>query len=850
VTALRVRLLVPGVVLALGGLCGLLAGLVRADILQLAGGDLPLLLVGAGPFLELLAGVGSTVAFPMMKESLAATLTFGQLHQGLPWVQVSLAAWFLGWGLIAASYRAVATAARVPSAAVGSPLYPRLAQYKDFYWGTLAAYGFGVLLAEVVFLGAYLLMVSPSPGPGQPAGTGGLPAVWAFVWALLFAASTSFAGGFLGAANSKRLSTPEATIALLYFGLPIPVVLTAMHHVSALMLKVGYRLREVIYLSSLLGDARPELGYWLIFGALALALFLGINFGFVATSSGRLDLRTSYEMFVASRHVAVFRWRLLLGAFGVLILGILPPLILFAIVSAAEAAVERTRVRKLGLEDPLLAAEALNELKSRAQTPTAMMTALSVGGVGVGVMALIIVLSVMSGFEADLQKKILGTNAHGVVLKYTPEMPEYLEAMQKIEGTRGLAGQTPFIVGEVMVSSEANISGAMIKGIDPQTVGSVTDLAESVMAPPDSLAACQGVNEGAACRFSLKGTRFEGRCHANALESPMACLPSGAGLLYGLEQPELIGASRLTPSGGAAFDDHPADGTHAVGKGDIIRDPLIDAPPPSAADDVVLPGLIVGRELALNLKVVVGDRVNVVSPIGGELGPQGPMPKSRPFRVAGIFYSGMFEYDSKFVYIHLKEAQSFFGVKGATGLEVKVTDVDNARGVMKSINDTLGGYPFRVKDWGEMNRNLFAALRLEKLVMGIILSIIVIVAAGLIVATVIMLVLEKRKEIAVLKALGVSDGGIVKIFLSEGLQIGVAGGLLGLVAGLAWCLFIERVGIKLDPQVYYIPALPVRIEPFQTALSVVIAVLVTFLASIYPALKASQVEPVDGLKSE
>jgi lipoprotein-releasing system permease protein len=126
--------------------------------------------------------------------------------------------------------------------------------------------------------------------------------------------------------------------------------------------------------------------------------------------------------------------------------------------------------------------------------------------------------------------------------------------------------------------------------------------------------------------------------------------------------------------------------------------------------------------------------------------------------------------------------------------------------------------------------------------MGIILSIIVIVAAGLIVATVIMLVLEKRKEISVLKALGVPDGGIVKIFLAEGLQIGIAGGLLGLISGLAWCWFIEKVGLKLDPEVYYIPSLPVKVEP--------VAVLVTYVASIYPALKASRVEPVEGLKAE
>jgi len=246
----------------------------------------------------------------------------------------------------------------------------------------------------------------------------------------------------------------------------------------------------------------------------------------------------------------------------------------------------------------------------------------------------------------------------------------------------------------------------------------------------------------------------------------------------------------------------------------------------------------------------VGDKVNIVSPLGTELGPQGPIPKSRVFRVAGVFYSGMYEYDAKFVYIYLDEAAKFFDVKGANGIDLKVADIDDARHLASEVVRKLGGYPYRARDWSETNRNLFSALRLEKLVMGIILSIIIIVAAGLIVATVIMLVLEKRKEISVLKALGVPDGGIVKIFLAEGLQIGVAGGLLGLMSGLAWCLFIEKVGIKLDPQVYYIPALPVKIEFVQTTLAVVIAVLVTYLASIYPALKASSVEPVEGLKAE
>lgn len=777
------------------GAVAIVVGGVRAGLGEALAADLASLFVGWAQVLPPLVGAGAVgTALGVFAKPLGATPA-----DGLWLIGPGVVGWTVGWALLARGLQGGVKAVSPPSAAVGAPLYSKLAKAKDFHWDALAAYGFGVLLAEVAFVLAYVMLVAP--GAGKPNAGGGLSPVWAFSVAFTVAVLVAFAGGFLGAASSKRLATPEATAALLYFGLPIPVVLSAMHSVPALMTSIGYRLKEVVYLSSLLGETRPELGYWLVFAALALALFLGINFGFVANSSGKFDLRTSYEAFVSARHVSVFRPRLLLGVFGVLILGIVPPLIAFAIVSAAQAAADRTRIRKLGLQDPLLAAEALNELKLRQQTPTAMMTALSVGGVGVGVMALIIVLSVMSGFEADLQKKILGTNAHGVVMKYSLDMPEYADVMDKIGQVRGVAGQTPFILNEVMVSSEGNISGSMIKGIDPKTVGSVTDL-------------------------------------------PSYMLPGGS--LDGLEDPSKIHVKRLSPP--------PAPTSDVPGVvPDIERDPMIDAPAPEEDEDkaaATMPGIVLGRELASSLKVVVGDRLNVVSPLGGELGPQGPMPKSRPFRVAGIFYSGMYEYDSKFVYIHLKEAQTFFGVKGASGVEIKVADVDDARAIMRRIYDALDGWPYRTKDWGEMNRNLFAALRLEKLVMGIILSIIIIVAAGLIVATVIMLVLEKRKEIAVLKALGVPDGGIVKIFLGEGLQIGIAGGVLGLVAGLAWCLFIERVGIKLDPQVYYIPSLPVRIEPVQTVLSVIIAVLITFLASIYPALKAAQVEPVDGLKSE
>jgi len=715
----------------------------------------------------------------------AAISLFRATHPGptvallLPWkwLLAGGASWALGFLVLALSIQRVRVVDEAPSAAARAPLYPPLAAWRDFSVGTFAAYAAAVLGSEVVLVLLQTFLASGSRGLGMAPSS-------AFVLSLLAAVLVAFTGGALGASRARRLAAPEATLAVLYLGTPLPLLLTLLPAFPRLSVWVGYRMREVVYLAELIG--RPEIAYWLTFTLLVLALALGILSGFVAGGSGTLDLRTGFELFVSTRHVQVFRPRLLLGTLAVLLLGVVPPLLVLGVLRAVDAAVERTRIRTLGLKDPMLAAAAQRAWAEKAQSATAMMTALSVGGVGVGVMALIIVLSVMSGFEGDLQTKILGTNAHVVVLKYTDNgaMPEYPEVVKKVEGIRGVVGVTPFIFGQVMIASEGNVDGTIIKGIDPETVGKVTDLPRNV-------------------------------------------LPGGS--IDWLTNP--AGIPVRQPSRAESEDDA------------VIRRK-------KGAEEPVLPGILLGRELAASLRVLVGDRLTAISPLGGGMGPTGPVPKSRAFRVAGIFYTGMYEYDSKFAYLSLKEAANFLDVKGATGVEMKVADVDDARRIAGSVLQALDGYPYRTKDWGEMNRNLFSALRLEKLVMGIILTIIIIVAAGLIVATVTMLVLEKRKEISVLKALGVPDSGVVKIFLAEGLQIGVAGGLLGLLSGLAWCLFIEKVGLRLDPQVYYIHSLPVKVELLQTLLAVVIAVLISFLASVFPALRASRVEPVEGLKAE
>jgi lipoprotein-releasing system permease protein len=259
---------------------------------------------------------------------------------------------------------------------------------------------------------------------------------------------------------------------------------------------------------------------------------------------------------------------------------------------------------------------------------------------------------------------------------------------------------------------------------------------------------------------------------------------------------------------------------------------------------------VVGRELARSLRVFVGDQVNVVSPFG-DLGPAGPQPKSRPFRVAAIFYSGMYEYDSKFAYMDLGEAQRFFGAGDTiTGLELRVNDVDQARAVMGKVVFALGGWPFRAKDWGELNRSLFSALQMEKVVMAVILGFIVLVATFTILATLVMLVLEKRKEIGVLKSMGAGVPSVMKIFVIEGVVIGAVGTAFGLLLGYGSCLVIDKVGIPLDPEVYYISNLPVVIDPSQFTLVALAALVLSYLATLYPATKAARLNPVDGLRSE
>ncbi len=408
-------------------------------------------------------------------------------------------------------------------------------------------------------------------------------------------------------------------------------------------------------------------------GALA---FLGSTASYVFTGSGRLDASFGYELYIARSHLRLTP-RMLAALFLIVVTGVVPGLLAAVGWSLWRDAAERRAARRgEPHERPRLAA-------------TMLMTLISIGGVATGVWALTVVLSVMSGFEADLKKKILGAHAHGVVLKYGQnDFTEWKEVRDRVLGVPGVAAATPFLYNEVMLSAGNNLTGSILKGIDPVTIGRVTDLPRDMEEGTTRVADATRRDPGAAALARRRS------------------------------------ATRSTAPGSG-----PPRPRRRAGRGRAPREEL--------------PGIVVGRELARSLRAGIGDVVNVVSPFG-DIGPAGPQPKSRAFRVAGIFFSGMYEYDAKFAYLDLAEAQRFFGTGASvTGLELKVADVDAARPVMRRVLAALEGYPYRTKDWGEMNRNLFSALAMEKIVMAVILGFIVLVASFIIVATLVMLVLEK-----------------------------------------------------------------------------------------------------------
>jgi len=392
------------------------------------------------------------------------------------------------------------------------------------------------------------------------------------------------------------------------------------------------------------------------------------------------------------------------------------------------------------------------------QTFISLITLLSIAGVTVGVMALIVVIAVMAGFEADLKSRILGVESHVVIMRHGGQFNDYRRVLKAVENEEGVEAATPFVYSQVMLRSSSGVSGAVLRGVDPASAGRVIS--------------------------NLDSRKLQRR----------------------------------------------------------------KAPETAGGEPVAIPGIILGKELAKNLRLRKGDRVHLISP-RGMLSPIGHLPGMKRFEVVGLFESGMYEFDGTFAYVRLNDAQRLQKMgEAVTGIEIRVKNIDQAGEIAGRIIKKLG-FPYWARDWTQMNRNLFSALKLEKTVMFIILALIILVAAFNIASSLIMMVMQKTRDIAILKAMGATDKSIKRIFVFKGMVIGVLGTVMGVCLGFLLCTILENYPfIELPGDIYYITTLPVKLKALDVLTIAASALAICFVATLYPAHQASRLDPVDAIR--
>ena len=517
---------------------------------------------------------------------------------------------------------------------------------------------------------------------------------------------------------------------------------------------------------------------------------------------------------------------------------------------------------------------ALRYIGSKKRNMISISTALAIGGVTLGVAALTIVLSVTGGFLDQFREKILGVNAHVLVLKYSIDFREYREIMAKVEHVPGVVAAEPFVINPMMVThGDRTATGVLLKGVDPELMARVLDLPEHIISgslaglrrpgakPPerqfdpvrddplreDFPHVSRDADGGADTLLQWMRREVEGETQfADAgaggpavagsapehHESPRAAARMG---------PAPVGA--VTPSGGYKSQ-LPDD--------DFVPDSIDPDPCKSAEEVARMPGIVLGRTLAKQLSVDLGDCVQVTSPqIGISFGSGARSPIAKQFRVSAVCEAGFDQYDSKLVYTDLYEAQAFYEYgDSVTGVEMRVKDIDRAHDVSRRIDALLNNGIYHTMDWRELNHGLFTALFLQQILMSGVLALIILVAACSVIATIIMIVLEKKREIALLKALGAKKGAILRIFLYHGGLIGLAGASIGVALGGLFCRLLMLYRFPLDPKVYFISGLPVSIRLIWFVLPPVAAIGICLVATIFPALYAARLRPADGLRAE
>ncbi len=514
-------------------------------------------------------------------------------------------------------------------------------------------------------------------------------------------------------------------------------------------------------------------------------------------------------------------------------------------------------------------------------------TTVPLGGVWLGTAALVFVLAVMNGFESDLRDKILGSNAHLQIAREDGDFTEWRQVKAQIDRVPGVLASTPFAVSEVVIAADNNGNNVIIKGIDPATVGSVTQLVRDIEPKDDREEQAAAMKRLEPLADDLDRKVPQGKPTPGAIDPSPADMPAAA-------DPIDYSKPRVLPS--TVDDDKDDRGAHpgsdaegsagsaaAAPPAPTVVDPApkdlltTDEPPADYsyqdsevanvrthdADDIdedgsmaahrtrSLSGVLVGRELSKQMHLYRGKEVRVVSPLSDPSNPDAtgtPIPYNRDFRVAGFFFTGMYEYDLKYVYVTLEALQNFLDRGDAVdGIEVRIESPDDSEDYVKRIGELLGPQ-YRVQDWRELNHSLFSALKLEKIAMFFVLGIVILVASFSIIGNLIMVVVEKAKEIALLKTLGASDAGLMHVFAIQGLMIGIVGTALGVATGVIGCVIGQRVGIPLNPDVYYIDKLPMNLELGPVAITSIAGVAISVAATFYPALLAARVRPAAGLR--
>ncbi len=406
---------------------------------------------------------------------------------------------------------------------------------------------------------------------------------------------------------------------------------------------------------------------------------------------------------------------------------------------------------------------ALKYLKAKRRTGfISLITYISVGGVVIGVAALICVLAIMNGFKTIVRTKIIGADSHVRVSQFsmTP-FDKYKEVQEIAKAVDHVLGASPFILEKGLIRHSKTNEGVVIRGTDIETITEISDLKKNII------------------------------------------------------------------WGEMTFD---------------------NVPPPEGKKGTALPGVILGESLADRLGAHdIGDKITLFVPTFDD-GDFMSQPRAKQFRVSGIFATGLYEYDNVFAYVSLADAQKLFKMEDKVhGIDIKVENLDTVNEVALEINDSLG-YPFRVRTWYDNHRNLFAWMEIEEMGMFAILSLIIVVAAFNIIGSLTMVVLEKTKEIGILKAMGALPSQIRKIFVLQGMIIGVSGTILGTVLGFILCWLQKTYElISLPGDVYIIYAVPIEMEIHHFAFVSVVSILLCWLASIYPAHKASQLLPVEAI---